>query len=380
MYTGEFYYSTLILYIVVSILGMLFISSALKVSEQHGFCEKRNLYYVCFTALFVLFASLRKIGVNLGGADMHRYLKDFSDAKSALEFDSLFFLDEGLFVALTYIIRLMTSNERIYIVICYSIITLSYVVFIRKYIKSNASGIPFILLTFLYLRSFNTLRTSLAIAVFLFGLTIIEKYRVMSIVIIISSAFIHRISIVFSLIIPFYYLYRYKIKKMSKLKTIVFSVFFLTISIMGAYYIQSIINHFSFLSSTDLWYVASARNSSLLSRWPMYITQLLLLIFLILFGNDLDKTDENDMIKVFCFFDLFMIPAAVIMGIWRASEYLYVARLVMWSNLIPVVAKRFRQKNIVKLIFFVAFMAWYVFRIYSEWYDLKIMPYVFLFE
>ena len=87
-----------------------------------------------------------------------------------------------------------------------------------------------------------------------------------------------------------------------------------------------------------------------------------------------------------CVFDFLLAPVMLIMGVWRANEYFYVARLIMWSMLIPQGEALFTRitKGRIKARWYrialcLAFFAWLGFRILSEWDDLRIMPYLFNF-
>lgn len=73
-----------------------------------------------------------------------------------------------------------------------------------------------------------------------------------------------------------------------------------------------------------------------------------------------------------------MIPS-LIFNMWRANEYLYVARLAMWGVLINIFLHKFHPmtRPFLQIGIFIGFLSWLVFRVYQEYEELSIMPYVF---
>ena len=110
----------------------------------------------------------------LGGKDSYTYellfKYSFSGSSRFINYDILF----GYFNKL---IRTFTDNVYIYRAICYAIIVYGYVAFIKYVCPENVSALPFITLMIPYLKSFNTMRTSIAISVFLIGLTLLYRKK-----------------------------------------------------------------------------------------------------------------------------------------------------------------------------------------------------------
>lgn len=379
MYTGVFDYATLLIYLIIGILGASLIGQGIKYSNGNELIKTNfNLYYKLFIVLFVIFATIRKVDTFIGGQDALSYVNDFLSANNtsvlSIELDS-----EFVFYLFEKIIRLFTDNYKIYFFICYFIIALSYVVFIKTFAKSNEYLIaPFILLIFLYLKSFCTLRSSLAVAIFMFGLSIFQKNKKTGVIFILSTFFIHRMSILYILFLFFYLLLGTKVKKISGIKLGMFTLVLLVVAYLGAISLRDQVIAMGLLDGTDAWYIKQSAGSSILSRWPMYFSHILLIIAMMFSGTKIGHSKEILFLKVLCIFDIIVMPASVVVGFWRANEFLYVARLMMWGHVIYVNTIGMSRK--IKLVFnlMVAglFVAWLVFRIYSEWDDLKIMPYV----
>ena len=330
-----------------------------------------------------MFASLRKVDYLIGGADAQRYVSRFINILDTESNNSVDILtSESLFTLYLKSIRYLTSNYLVFFFITYGFIAFSYCYAINYFTKLykkeiDTSGISFVLLVFPYLKSFCTLRSSFAIAVFLIGLTYIDRNKYLSLVLLVSTFFIHRMSIMYVLIWFFYYAYKNRISKMSKTKYFIFVFAYIIISVLIAQKFQSVIIEKGWLEGTDLYYIKKSINRSLFSRWPMFIAQLLLLCSMTFFKNDKKISDDCNMIDVFCAFDFIMIPASLVFGFWRANEYLYVIRLLQWSYIIPVMtnSENTKQRLMKKMAILLILLLWLIFRIYSEWDDLKIMPY-----
>ena len=90
--------------------------------------------------------------------------------------------------------------------------------------------------------------------------------------------------------------------------------------------------------------------------------------------DDVDKK-RIEIIYLICVFDFMLIPVNYIMNIWRGYEFFYVARLVMWGEVIA--SSLIAKYRIVKLLIFAAFVAWMIFRVERTYEDSALMPYFF---
>ena len=379
MYTGEFDYLTLSIYLFMGCLSMLLIKRIIKSSQVAVIKKTDNLWFFCgiFLLLYTIFATIRKVDYLIGGMDAIRYRDSFLSADQSIftfSYDS-----EFLFTLFERVIRELTSNYRVFFAICYLIISLSYIVFISTYCKSDTvSCIPFVLTIFPFLKSFCTLRSSLAVAVFLLGLSVFKRKKTWGIIIISLTFFIHRLSILY---IAFIFLYLIFDKYLRKLSGFKFGAV-VCVLIVGAYtaaiFLRDYVIATGFLEGTDLWYIKQSVGVSIFQRWPMYITHVFLAIAMLVSNKKMSTSQEMTFVKLLCTFDIVAMPVSVILGFWRANEYLYIARLLMWGHLIQVNTRYLEYKNkfLLKLCVLALFVVWLVFRIYSEWDDLKIMPYI----
>lgn len=402
MYTGQIDLWTFFFYHFLGICAVMCMSRAKRItgvtSLTHGKKIKtRYGYYVLFVFIYTFAATFRKIGDNLGGSDSVTYIQFFFNIHNP---DSPYMqvIDEPLFHLYCYILRFFTDDHRVVFALSYGLIAISYCAFIEKFCPKCGVFTPFLMLIFPFLRSFCTLRTGIAVAVFLLAITCFEKNRLISILLLTTTVFIHRMSIMFAVFPIFYWMFQKKIPKLSGIRL---SLFLFLMGFLGVWLargLQYLVINLELLQSQDQWYVSQSLGISLVSRFPMYFMHLLLFIVMSVCMEKTRQGSRDSLLKILCCYDIIIMPAALILGVWRANEYLYVARLVMWTTLIPKGEDLIRQIHLsIKSSNRYAFMskltekhiqtayrlgvtllivAWLSFRIYSEWEELKIMPYV----
>lgn len=366
---------------------MLLIKSAgaysIRYKSLNNNCKISKFEYFLFIVLYCVFATFRKVDNDIGGADALNYIEIFENIKKngITDFVRGDF-KELVFYYYQYILHCISDNYKIFFAVTYGIIAYSYIYCIKNYIKEEISYIPFILLIFPYLKSFCTLRTSFAIALFLFGVVQLRKNKILSAIFFIASIFVHRMSIVFTFIWFFYYIMKELISDMKGLRLGIFLSVSIFLSVIAARGIQYYFLNNRILYATDNWYLKQSVNRAIFDFWPMYFAQLILLLTLLLFEKQDRLSESYEEIRLFCIFDFILCPACLILGLWRANEYLYVFRLLLWGYLISAIGKKFEKRSriIYKIVVFFVFLSWLVFRIWSEWDSLKIMPYIFDFN
>ncbi len=371
---------TLILYIVIAIMGggCIELANSNKRIVEGGFSKQEFLFYGLFVFIFTFLAVVRQVSFNIGGTDAQRYIEIF---ENVLKYPGRFEDQEQLFLYLNIAVRFITDEYHVYFLLVYSFITIAYTCFIKTFCPPKISYIPFLLLLWPYLKSFNTLRSSLAIAFFLIGLVMLKKKRIyISMALIMATFFIHRMSLLYIPILPFYGLFHKRLSRMNGTWICVFLTAYMFLGYWSAIWVQEFMFTAQLLfSSSDEWYLMQSLDSSLLSRWPMMFPYLLLLLVLLFFYNKLPKTEVLNYLKTFVVFDILMMIPSLIFNMWRANEYLYLARLIMWGILINLFLQKFHSKSRPFLQFgiFIGFLSWLVFRIFQEYEELSIMPYIF---
>lgn len=388
MYTESYDILTFLIYIFVGLVcsGLInrfrITNYGLIAENPYVDRTKKSMQSLVLLVLFLtLFAALRKIDINIGGADAINYQQSFLNALSSeFEIEDLW-TSEFLFTIFTKAIRFFTKSTRVYFFICYGFIAIAYMVFINKFITSNLCTIPMILLVFPYLKSFCTLKTGMAVAVFLLGVVELEKRKRLGILLILSTFFIHRMSIIFIPFVIYKFLYERFFERIGKVKWGLLCIVFIVLSYIVSQRLKMFVIASEFLNSTDMYYITHAIETSIWSRWPMYIAQLTLLIALFLFRNRIPDNDRKSELIEFCTYDFIVLPASLVFGFWRANEYFYIARLLSWGMVIPAIESYFtpNSKKIIRCASVIIFVSWLIYRVYSECFELKIMPYVLSF-
>lgn len=167
MNPAYFSYSTMLFYYFIAIAVTLIVKMA-KGNNKIPTFQENTAYFMLFIIL-VLFAVLRKVSYHIGGTDALNYQQYFL---SCLNTSSRFEDVDLAFGYFTKLIRSLTNSPVAYRFICYSIIAGSYVYFIKYLCPKGISSIPFLILIWPYIKSFNTMRSSLAIAIFLISLVL----------------------------------------------------------------------------------------------------------------------------------------------------------------------------------------------------------------
>ena len=366
--------NSLLLYTVIGILGAYCIK--LGITNRNGISFPWQTGYVCFILMYVLLAGLRLVTPNgIGGKDTYGYEIDFLNAfLSTSRFDE----QDVLFGMYNKVIRSITDNVIIYRFVCYFIITYAYIYFINAFCTKRISCIPFIVLMIPYLRSFNTMRSSLAIAIILIGLVLLKKKKILwSIISICASFFMHRMSILFVMFLPFYALFKKFKYNNSKLRLIVIVSTLTIIAYFTAFYIQEYVLQIGILIGNDAAYIKMNRESSILETSVTLFPLLLISIMWLICMRKLKSNENISFLKLMVIFDIISTPVAFILGMWRANEYFYVGRLAFWSYLIPTFTSRFdiTSRKLINAVFFALFTAWLIYRICREWESCGLMPY-----
>ena len=95
-------------------------------------------------------------------------------------------------------------------------------------------------------------------------------------------------------------------------------------------------------------------------------------------SSEVDKT-KLEFLRLMAYYDFCMIPVLFLFDIYRGYEFFYVARLVLWGELIVIIRKYFntKSKKIVNLFFLIIFIIWMINRIGATWESSHLMPYIF---
>lgn len=340
-----------------------------------------------FFSLFIillLFAGLRKVGLHLGGEDALRYqegfLNYFNHGSERYENTDILF---GLF---TGCIRSITGEPIIYRLWCYGLIALGYVYFIKTFTPQGISCIPFICILIPFMKSFGSMRNTMSIALFLLSVVaLFNKRYIICLLFFCSSLFMHRLSFIMLSFFPFFFFYEKYILKQSKRNIVFITASLILLSYFAAAQLQKYIILFSLFDdngNADMWYLTHKAGSNILHNWPMYIVHILLFIALMIRYNRLPNTRQICFLKIIFFFDIIILPASLVLGMWRFAEYFYVSNLILWGVIITVICQKLTNESalLTKLGILIGFYGLLYIRLTHEWEDLALMPYLFIWN
>ena len=362
-----FDFNTLLLYIAIGLCTVFLVRTNIN-SNKKGYS-----FFILFILLLVFTVS-RKVGINLGGMDSISYENIFINR----DFTRLIENKEFLFVYYTDIIRDFTTEPVIYRLFCYTLIIFSYIYFIKEFCPRNASSIPYLLVVYPLLMSFNTMRNSMAMAMILIGFVLMNrKKNIWGILFVISSIFFHRMSIIYIPVIIFYYTFR----DVDLFKSKTFLALALIIAVMASSVIgaalQGYVLSLGFLDGNDLYYLGMNEGSSFTSALAFFIPLLLISIFMVM-NTDKQLFEKHKALYLFVLFDIIIYPCTFIFGMWRANEYLYIPRLTLWAILLFTFFQKFNRstRTLVKIAALGIFILWFVDRMEGVYKNSALMPYV----
>ncbi len=386
MYKAYFDIGTVALYTLVGILGYLCIRNlfspyrAVDGGRPAFYRNKSRHWEYAFIILYTLFAAFRLIAPNIGGADAIDYIENFNDIFiGGLDRKGNEDMELG-FQWFTRAVKNITDSYKIYFILIYGFIAWTYVYFIKRMCPRGVCYIPFILLMYPFLKSFTSIRSSMAIGFILIGLTLIDKRRMLSLIFILTSLLFHRMSVLFIMIWPFYFMMKRFLENESRIRFVVISLLGVVMTFISATAIQNyvyVVNLFD--NSTTMYYLTVSMGNSIFSRFPMFIGQLTLWMVVTFLYNRIQWKNNTILLRTLFIYDIWIIPVGLVLGTWRSIEYFYVIRLSLWCVCIYVLIRNHSKDYafVVKAGTALLFIAWLVFRVYKEWDDAKLSPYIF---
>lgn len=383
----EPYWSTLsmVLYSIMGLISMSAVGYVKKREYKLGVIQKiNNRAFMGWIIIWLFVTVFRKVDYGIGGSDAIQYVLYFRDCLEP-NLHTLYaeHLDIG-FQLLTKAIRFFTSNYKIYFALIYGIIIISYAVFINEFTLTNIYYEPMLLVFFVYLRGFNTIRTNISVAFLLLAIVALYKdKKVLMGIWLILCLSMHVASFLFIPFFAFYYLYNNK-----RLKVWQWGLMYGVI-VVGAKAVQQVVMKMIGLRGAYAYYASASLNASFFENgWKIAFGQILLLILFFLFQSDIIKRVENytepnkrryQFVYLMCVYDFLMIPVNFILGVWRGYEYFYIPRLILWGVLLRTISYHLKtsDRKVLRVFALLAFLSWMIFRVYSTYEDSLLMPYIF---
>lgn len=377
-----FDYPTIVLYLFVGTLCMLSVRLARGAKVYSPINSFEGLFSLFIVLL--LFATLRKVGLHLGGEDALGYQESFLNYYNhgAERFENT----DILFGFFTGSIRMFTDSPVVYRFFCYGLISFGYVYFIKTFSPQGISCIPFICILIPFMKSFGSMRNTMSIALFLLSVVaLFNKRYLVCIIFVCSSVMMHRLSFVMLSFFPFFILFKKYVLNKSKRAIIILTACFILISYLAAVQLQKYIILFSLFDdngNADMWYLTNGAGKNILYNWPMYIVHVLLFVALMMRYRSIPNTRQLIFLKIIFFFDIVLLPATLVLGMWRFAEYFYISNLVLWGVIISVICQKFTKDSalLAKVGILLGFYGLLYIRLTHEWEDLALMPYLFIWN
>lgn len=338
--------------------------------------------YVPFLLMLIAFACLRKVGPGLGGTDSLSYEQDFLIAlKDLKNFEDT----DVLFGRYTLILRYVTSSPFIYRLVSYSFIAFSIIYFIKELCPSKVSCVPFILVVWPYICGFSSMRSSMAIGFLTIALVALyHKKFSLAWFLLACCVLFHRMMFIF---VPIFLLYKPLYRLITSCNK--WQLFFLigvSIIILSllAMMVQQVVLLFGMLDkegSPDASYITKGIETNTFESWPMFIQQIFLLCFLFINFKQYSSKKINFIIVISCI-DIVITFPALMLGIYRISQCLYIPTLIMWGILIYDFNQKFKLsiRPLISTIFLLFFSVIFYFRMESIYESSSLMPYMFFWQ
>lgn len=375
----------------MAFIGVIYVNCALKnTSYRSGKGNTfRNPFYFFIISVWTLLAVFRSVKDGVGGTDTGEYIYFFKNCRGSYDLMMEHIASDLLFKWINQGVRLFTDDYHLYFLLVYGFIAYSFITFIRRFCSNISNILPVLMVFYLYLRGFNTLRTNLCIAFILLGLTCIANKKYFSAYLLLICTFLtHKSGLLFGLIIPYsHILNNYRINKWYIIAASI-PLFIIATGIRD-YFIE-------FASMNDLGgaygaYVSQAKeNNTLLSGVIECFMQYVLVAIIILFSNKIIKVSHRygnrvsnniAMLINVCYYDAILIPFNIMMGIWRGYEFYMIPRICMWTYILFFLSKFFSQnsKTIINTVYLFVILTWFVFRLNRTYMASNLMPYIFSF-
>lgn len=334
--------------------------------------------YFPLILILIFFAGLRKVGPGLGGTDSLSYERDFLNSLNGL---GSFENTDVLYGQYSLYLRHLTSSPLVFRFVSYSFIAFCLVYFIKEICPSKISWIPFILIVWPYICGFSSMRSSMAIGFIQLGLVALFKKRyLLEWMCIIACVLFHRMMFFF---VPMFLVFHPISKLIIKCNKVqLFLLIGISILIISwlALEIQKYVMLYGLMietSSPTASYMVKSADTNLFESWPMFIQQIFLLIFLFINFKKFTNPKEQFVLVLSCFDAVLTFPA-LILGIYRISQCLYVPTLMLWGVLLYNFCHKYTWhiRPIIDFVFLLGFTFIFYCRLQSMYESSSLMPYI----
>lgn len=373
---------TLVFYLLLGIFPIL------SIRYNHGTITKFGLFDGLWFLVWTIAPTFRIIQhTGIGGSDAYGYIKYFEICNNEhLNSAYSHTADDWGFKIINQLLNGICGDYHFFLFAVYAFEVYSFICFCKVFCTRETNVLPFFLTPYLFIRSFVTIRSNLAIAFFLLAMVLLAKRKnIMTIVVAVFSVLVHKMLIVY---LPFLFLFL-KFEKIRLSRKVILISFGISAGLIVV--LKQVILRYVHTLNMDGAYASYIRDSSsFLQTWGIAFEQLMLGVAMVCMlgklysycNNGVEEENHiNRLLLMGCIYDVLLVPICGAMGIWRGYEIMYLPRIVMWSIMISVCQQYMSEgtKNLVNALVFMVLLAWLIFRYYATWQSSSLMPFIFEF-
>lgn len=382
LYLPHWSVQTLLFYLVLGVFPIL------CVRYNHGSTTRFGLYDFLWLVVWTIAPTFRVIQhTGVGGSDAYGYIRYFEICNNEhLNSEFSHTADDLGFQFINRLLNCICGDYHFFLFAVYAFEVFCFIRFCKVFCTRETNVLPFFLTPFLFVRSFSTLRSNLAIAFFLLAMILLAKRKnIWGVLVAVFSVLVHKMLVVY---VPFILLFL-KLEKIRLSRKALFTLF--GISAVSIVVIKQVILRYVRAFDFEGAYTSYIGNSSsFLQTWGIAFEQLVLGVAMIAVLGSLyvycnegeeDENHINRLLLLGCIYDILLVPICGALGIWRGYEVMYLPRIVMWSIIISIWQQFLSEgtKNISNVLILIVLVVWLIFRYYSTWKSSGLMPFIFEF-
>lgn len=382
LYLPHWSVQTLLFYLVLGVFPIL------CVRYNHGSTTRFGLYDFLWLVVWTIAPTFRVIQhTGVGGSDAYGYIRYFEICNNEhLNSEFSHTADDLGFQFINRLLNYICGDYHFFLFAVYAFEVFCFIRFCKVFCTRETNVLPFLLTPFLFVRSFSTLRSNLAITFFLLAMILLAKRKnIWGVLVAVFSVLVHKMLVVY---VPFIFLFL-KLEKIRLSRKALFTLF--GISAGSILVIKQVILHYVRAFDFEGAYTSYIGNSSsFLQTWGIAFEQLVLggamvaglgSLYVYCSEGEEDENHINRLLLLGCIYDILLVPICGGLGIWRGYEVMYLPRIVMWSIIISIWQQFLSEgtKNISNVLILIVLVAWLIFRYYSTWKSSGLMPFIFEF-
>lgn len=286
--------------------------------------------YIIAIIMLTALATFRSSSV---GTDTPGYIQQFYYMQSfSFDWSRLwaFHQTEPGYLALIYLVRLLSDNYHLLFLIIYCALSSAYIAFIRHFYKENDNYVFLVLFIFYYTSNMSGMRAACGTIFLLFSFILLDKRRHLPAVILTIIASLFHYSMIYNFYIVFIHWFfdrtSFKKRKWIWILGIIMSIIVANIGVATLV---------SIFSETKYSFYTSKVNDSILGSVVFVVFGLLAFLS---YGT-IQRTGEKLSVLIISLAFLVTYPMIFATNAYRIPNYYILPRLVIWDNSVSLVSR-----------------------------------------